>query len=284
VTDASGGKSSDTVEIRVTRPLDNCPTGPVRSDEFDGATLDPKWTVDRPDAANPLSVSGGALNLPIAPGSMYGVGTTAKNVVVQPAPDGSWTATAKISASALTENYHQAGLRVWAGDDNWASIHMIYAGSGRDFEFITEVNGTPRNEGADKLGGIPADSPLDYYVRIISDGENLTAAYSYNGNTFTTVGRPVSLATFANPKIGPTALSGDTATTVPVARFDWIRFDPDGSGGGGSEGIVDNFDGTELGAAWSRVRPTQAAVVGSGTLQIPARRATSTRPATTLRT
>ena len=270
VTDASGGKSSDTVEIRVTRPLDNCPTGPVRSDEFDGATLDPKWTVDRPDAANPLSVSGGALNLPIAPGSMYAVGTTAKNVVVQAAPDGSWTATAKISASALSENYHQAGLRVWAGDDNWASIHMIYAGGGRDFEFITEVNGTPRNEGADKLGGIPADSPLDYYVRIISDGENLTAAYSYNGNTFTTVGRPVSLATFTDAKIGPAALSAE-APTVPVARFDWIRFDPDGSGGGGSEGIVDNFDGTELGAAWSRVRPTQAAVVGSGTLQIPAR-------------
>ena len=107
-------------------------------------------------------------------------------------------------------------------------------------------------------------------MRIISDGENLTAAYSYNGNTFTPVGRPVSLATFANPKIGPAALSAE-APTVPVARFDWIRFDPDGSGGGGSEGIVDNFDGTELGAAWSRVRPTQAAVVGSGTLQIPAR-------------
>ena len=107
-------------------------------------------------------------------------------------------------------------------------------------------------------------------MRIISDGENLTAAYSYNGNTFTPVGRPVSLATFADAKIGPAALSAE-APTVPVARFDWIRFDPDGSGGGGSEGIVDNFDGTELGAAWSRVRPTQAAVVGSGTLQIPAR-------------
>ena len=222
VTDASGGKSSDTVEIRVTRPLDNCPTGPVRSDEFDGATLDPKWTVDRPDAANPLSVSGGALNLPIAPGSMYALGTTAKNVVVQDAPDGSWTATAKISASALTENYHQAGLRVWAGDDNWASIHMIYAGSGRDFEFITEVNGTPRNEGADKLGGIPADSPLDYYVRIISDGENLTAAYSYNGNTFTPVGRPVSLATFADAKIGPAALSAEAADRPGRA----LRLDP----------------------------------------------------------
>ena len=37
----------------------------------------------RPDAANPLSVSGGNLNLPIAHGSMYGAGTTAKNIVVQ---------------------------------------------------------------------------------------------------------------------------------------------------------------------------------------------------------
>ena len=59
VTDASGGKSSATVEVRVTRPLDECPTGPVRSDEFDGTALDlNRWTVVRPDAANPFSVSG----------------------------------------------------------------------------------------------------------------------------------------------------------------------------------------------------------------------------------
>ena len=38
---------------------------------------------------------------------------------------------------------------------------MISAGGNRDFEFIYEANGNPRNEGADKLGGIPADSPLD---------------------------------------------------------------------------------------------------------------------------
>ena len=147
---------------------------------------------------------------------------------------------------------------------------MIYAGGGRDFEFITEVNGTPRNEGADKLGGIPADSPLDYYVRIISDGENLTAAYSYNGNTFTPVGRPVSLATFADAEDRPgCAVRRGCDRAGRALRLDPLR--PGRLGGGGSEGIVDNFDGTELGAAWSRVRPTQAAVVGSGTLQIPAR-------------
>ena len=49
---------------------------------------------------------------------------------------------------------------------------MIHAGGSRDFEFIYENDGNPRNEGADKLGGIPADSPHDYWVRLISDGSS----------------------------------------------------------------------------------------------------------------
>ena len=36
--------------------------------------------------------------------------------------------TAKITTEPLTENYQQAGLRVYSDDDNWASVHMIYAG------------------------------------------------------------------------------------------------------------------------------------------------------------
>ena len=269
VTDASGGKSSASVEVRVTRPLDECPTGPVRSDEFDGSALDlDRWTVLRPDAANPFSVSDGNLNLPIANGSMYGPGTSAKNLIVQPTPDGEWMATAKISVSALNENYQQAGLRVWSDDNNWASVHMISAGGNRDFEFIYEAAGNPRNEGADKLGGIPADAPLTYYVRIVSDGENLNAFYSYDGVTFLPVGRPAPLSTFNEPQIGPAALS-DLAPSVPMSRFDWIRFDPDGTGGG-NEGVVDEFEGTTLGGDWERIRGDQSSVVSGGTLQIPA--------------
>ena len=270
VTDAAGAKSSASVEVRVTRPLDECPTGPVRSDEFDGTALDlNRWTVERPDAANPFSVSDGNLNLPIANGSMYGPGTSAKNIIVQDTPDGQWMATAKISASAINENYHQAGLRVWSDDNNWASVHMISAGGNRDFEFIYEANGNPRNEGPDKLGGIPANSPLDYYVRIVSDGTNLNAFYSYNGTTFLPVGRPAPLSTFNDPKIGPAALS-DLAPTTPMARFDPIRFDPDSTPGGGINDVVDNFEGTTLGGAWERIRGDQSEVVSGGTYQIPA--------------
>jgi PKD repeat protein/glucose/arabinose dehydrogenase len=273
-TDAAGGKASATVQVRVTAPPSQCPTGPVRSDEFEGDQLDTeRWTVLRPDEANPFSVAGGRLALPIANGSMYGTGTTAKNLILQDLPDGEWQVTAKITAEQLTENYHQAGLRVYTDDNNWASVHMISAGGQRDIEFIYEANGNPRNEGTDKLGGIPADAPTTYYVRITSDGTNLNASYSYDGDQFLPVGRPAPISTFTDPKIGPAALS-DAAPSVPTAYFDWIRFNPDGStggGGGGGTALVDEFNGTDLATPpWEVVRRNQDLSVSGGALRIPA--------------
>ncbi|HEX5979935.1 MAG TPA: ThuA domain-containing protein, partial [Thermoleophilaceae bacterium] len=266
-TDATGQRGRDTVEVRVT-PSGQCPTGPVRSDEFDGNSLDTnRWTVLRSN--DNFAVANGELRLPIDNGSMYGAGTSARNLIVQPTPEGAWEVTAKLRTEPLTENYHQAGLRVWSDDNNWASVHMIHAGGQRDIEFIWEANGQPRNEGADKLGGLPADAPSAYWVRLVSDGQQLTAFYSFNGNTFQPVGRPGSLASFANPQIGPAALS-DAAPSTPNAFFDWIRFQPDGTGGGGG-GSVDEFDGTALASPpWEVVRQNQNLTVSGGALRIPA--------------
>ena len=204
VTDPTGQKGTASIEIEVTG--DECPTGPVRSDEFDGDALDTnRWAVLRSN--DTFEVADGQLRLPIDNGSIYAGGTSAQNIIVQDTPEGAWQATAKVTAEQLTENYHQAGLRVYSDDDNWASVHMIHAGGQRDFEFIYESAGQPRNEAADKLGGIPADAPTTYYVRIQSDGEQLTASYSYDGDTFFPVGRPAPLESFADPRIGPVALS-----------------------------------------------------------------------------
>ena len=112
-----------------------------------------------------FQVRDGMLELPINNGSMYQGGTSAKNIITQPVPSGTWTVTSKITAT-LTENYHQAGLRVWSDDDNWASVHMISAGGNRQFEFIYEAAGNPRNGAADNSGALPADTPTTYYVRI----------------------------------------------------------------------------------------------------------------------
>ena len=212
----------------------------------------------RPDATRPPTVSGGLLRFPIDNGLALRRGHQRRNIMVQPLPDGDVEVTAKITTEPLTENYQQAGLRVYQDDNNWASIHMIYAGGGRDFEFIYENNGNPRNEGPDKLGGIPADSPLTYWVRLISNGSQLTREYSFNGDERSRPSAgPRDISGWANPQIGPVALS-DQAPSYPVASFDWIRFDPDqpiggggGGGGGGSETelFADQFDGTALGAA-----------------------------------
>jgi PKD repeat protein/type 1 glutamine amidotransferase len=234
-TDPSGATGYSTVPIRV---LNAC--GVQQSDEFDGTSLDGKWDVIR-DSGD-WRVENGGLQLPINSGSLYGIGGNAEDIIVQEAPDGAFEVTAKITAE-VAENYHQAGLRLYSDDENWASVHLISAGGNRDVEFIYEAQGNPRNEGADKLGGVPAGFPSTYYVRLISDGTNLTAAYSPDGETFSPVGRPAPMSTFTAPKIGPAAVSGG-ATTSPTATFDWIRFEPDGTSGAGDPS--DEFDGNGL--------------------------------------
>ncbi|MCP3424288.1 ThuA domain-containing protein [Nocardioides pinisoli] len=234
-TDPSGATGSSTVPIRV---LNSC--GAQQSDEFDGTSLDGKWDVIRDSGE--WSVENGGLQLPINSGSLYGVGGNAEDIIVQQAPDGAWEVTAKITAE-VTENYHQAGLRLYSDDENWASVHLISAGGIRDVEFIYEAQGNPRNDAADKLGGVPAGFPSTYYVRLISDGTDLRAAYSADGETFSSVGRPAPLSTFAEPKIGPTAVSGGAASS-PTATFDWIRFEPDGTSG--ATDPTDEFEGNGL--------------------------------------
>ena len=156
--------------------------------------------------------------------------------------------TAKITAEQLTENYHQAGLRVYSDDDNWASVHMISAGGQRDIEFIYESAGSPRNEAPDKLGGIPADCPDDV---LGADRVRRPAAHGLlllrrRRRSCPSAGRRRS-SSFANPRIGPVALS-DAAPSVPDAFFDWIRFEPDGSAVAAAAVTpsVDEFDGTAL--------------------------------------
>ena len=108
-----------------------------------------------------------------------------------------------------TIQYHQAGLMVYGDDDNYTKFDRLATnanGNGDEkFEFINEVAGTPRNEAADATANLPAGFPKDYWVRLESDGTNMTGAYSTDGTTWTTVGRPAPLP--ANAKVGLFALS-----------------------------------------------------------------------------
>ena len=169
--------------------------------------------------------------------------------------------TAKITTDPLTENYQQAGLRVYQDDNNWASIHMIYAGTGRDFEFIYENDGNPRNEAADKLGGIPADAPTDLLGRAGPTAPSCARSTATTARRSTRSAAPRDISGWAAPQIGPVALS-DQAADVPgrALRLDPLQPGSSRCGGGGGGGSSSSTSSTARRWAprWDVVRQDQA--------------------------
>ena len=200
------------------------------------------WEVVRPDQL--LTVSGGNLNIPAQPGDLYGGRNDAKNLTLRDMPGGAWEATAKMNFEG-TAQYHQAGLIVYGDDSNFTKFGRIAHTTAGDekFEFIYENAGTPRNEAADSTANIPAAFPDDFYVRMTSDGTNVTGAYSTDGTSWTPVGRPAPLP--ANARIGMFAFSND-GTGNPVAAFDSFTLTGDEVGGPAGPSRDDEFDGAAL--------------------------------------
>ncbi|RSM72693.1 PKD domain-containing protein [Actinoplanes sp. ATCC 53533] len=219
VTDSRGASAYARVPIKVDAPNTSC--FGARSDDFLGDALNrDRWTVIRENQLS--SVADGTLRLPTAAGDLYGTRNDATNLVLQPLPSGAWQATTKVALPA-TASYQQAGLLVYGDDDNYAKLDFIYNGA-RTVEFIRETAGAPRNESADSTAA-PAGEVV--YVRLTSDGTNLTAAVSADGQAFTPVGRPAAMAGIESPRVGVFALNGGTSAPVVDAVFDWFQFTPD---------------------------------------------------------
>ena len=187
---------------------------------------------------NPFSVSDGNLNLPIANGSMYGAGTSAKNLIVQDAPDGAVDGDGEDLAPARsTRTTTRPACACGRDDNNWASVHMI--SRGRQPRLRVHLRG--RRQPAQR--GRPTSSAASrrtrrstYYVRIVSDGDEPDRVLLLRRQRRSCrVGRPAPLATFGDDRRSARRRCRTWRRRVPMARFDWIRFDPDGSGGGGDE-------------------------------------------------
>lgn len=262
VTDARGAQASASVTVRVEAPNTSC--FGARSDDFTGAELDrTRWSaVVRGDQLP--AVRDGTLVLPTSVGDLYGTRNDATNLVLQPAPDGAWQATTRLRLPVAAD-YQQAGLLVYGDDDNYAKLDLLFSGAPR-IEFIRETAGSPRNE-ADDSTAAPAAEWI--HLRLTSDGTNLSAAYSADGQSFTPVGRPAPLAGIDQPKVGLFALNGGTTAPVIDAAFDWFRLSPDEPAG--PVDPSDEFTGDALDACrWDGiVREDPAAYrVADGALHI----------------
>ena len=163
----------------------------------------PRWTAPagRPSSGRTSSTRSPAARCCCPPRSATSTAARndATNLVLQPAPGGAWQATTKVTLP-MTANYQQAGLHRLRRRRQLRQAGPALLRRAARVEFIRETAGTPRNEAADSAAA-PAGDVI--YLRLTSDGTNLTAACSADGQTFTPVGRSAALAGIANPKVGP---------------------------------------------------------------------------------
>lgn len=211
------------------------------SDEFDGAALDRTiWTRLVRESDSRHQLAGGKLALPTYPSGVSGA-----PLIQQPVPGGQWEATVEVAVDP-TATYQQAGLLLYADDANYAKADLVFGGGGLTVEFIHRRDGSDRNTAADSF---PAPENLGdrAWFRMTSDGEQVTASLSVDGEEFNRLGRPVALADLAATHIGPYAMQGATGAEETTAQFGWFRFTPtaaelaacqpppDGGSGGGDD-------------------------------------------------
>ncbi|WP_350348899.1 hypothetical protein ABIQ69_02880 [Agromyces sp. G08B096] len=196
------------------------------TDTFDGTSLDTsKWQRVRPDDAA-LKVADGALTLTALPGDLYGGTNTAKNVLLQEAPGwGSWEASTTIDF-APSACCQQAGLILYTDDANYASLAFSGRanGLGRLF-FLREVAGAPTVPSP--IDRPIAQWPTRFSLKLVSDGQQITAHYSADGVAWTPVGTPVATGQFV--KVGLFAMAGTAGAPAIPARFEEFTLLHDGT-------------------------------------------------------
>ena len=202
---------------------ENCPTD--LDDEFNGTTLDTKWQVLRRDDTL-LSFTNGTLREKIATNTDMIAGTaTAKNVLLQDAPAGSWVVQTKLDPSQLTDGGEQAGLILWnsegQGANTFAKITYIEKGGNRQFEWVATRNSAAQISAGPQF----QQRPSDVYLRVSANGGGTYVAEgSFDGETWQKIaGDITNLGDPDTIKIG--LKSSDGAGPGNTVAFDHFRVD-----------------------------------------------------------
>lgn len=269
-TDSRGARSNRTLEVTVLQALDICFSG--RSDDFVGDALDTdRWNRSvRVDQS--LTVADGSLNIPITATDLYQTTNTTPNIVLQDLPAGAFEATTRLTLPA-DRSYQQAGLVLYGDDNNY--LKLVYSGrsstpnkANNVIQFAKEVNATASETNSANLG---ADFPDTVWLRMSStNGNVVTASYSTDGATWTTVSTTRDLTGITAPKVGLLALGNQAAAVGITAQFDYFTLTPDDTAEPcAPDCFVDAFDGNALGGDWTLVRPSGNLTVSGGSVKIP---------------
>ncbi|WP_166354344.1 ThuA domain-containing protein [Phytoactinopolyspora limicola] len=199
---------------------DDDPDGGVRapSDEFDGDALDGcRWSVLRTAPGTEVTQVDGQLVLPVTNGDINESEPGPISYLGQPALEGEWEIETRLTLEH-TREWQYGGLMLHADDDNYVRVsYTASSATNRFLEFQSETNGS-RTWHANNVA-VPGD-PDTVHLRLASDGSELTAAYSVDGEDWTDLDGAAVVKEDAT--VGLVA-AGDTGAIEVDAYVDYFR-------------------------------------------------------------
>ncbi|MEO7837888.1 MAG: family 43 glycosylhydrolase [Anaerolineales bacterium] len=192
------------------------------SDEFNG-TLGSQWSWVR-EPAGGTSVSAETFNFDTQAADLY-VDSNNASVLLESAPNGNYVVETRLKLNLPAEgccfNYVQAGLVIYADDDNYIKLVEVSIWETRQTEFAKELFPVP--DGYPRYGNTVVGPPGDWvYLRIVKRNhageEHYTAYTSLDGVNWVRGGTWThELASDAS--IGLVSMGGSGF----VAEFDYVR-------------------------------------------------------------
>jgi len=207
---------------------------PRYSDEFNGTSLDPKWSwVRQPESG--YNVSGGSFNWEVQNGDLYRNDNNA-SVLTLPSPPGDYVVEIKVQLSVPNEpeccyNYQQAGIAIYGDDDHFLRLTHTSIWETRQTEFAKEdVYPVQGAFYGNTVVGPPGEPDGWTWLRIIRTeqlGKEFYKAFTsrdgtnwYRGGTWThQLGSSAKLGLIAQ---GYGAAASENAPRA-TAKFDYIR-------------------------------------------------------------
>lgn len=194
------------------------------SDEFAGRALSSRWSWVRPPPASDFGVAGGVFRLATQAADLHG-GSNDASVLTEAAPPGNWLAEIKVDLdvpdSGCCQNFVQAGLVVYAGDDAYVKLAHVSIWETRQIEFAKEVPapgpGFPAYGSG--VGGPPGRTTWLRIAKVARSGQESYVSYSSRDGVTFTRGATWDHQLGPDAKIGLVAFGGAGFT----ARFDHVR-------------------------------------------------------------
>jgi len=194
------------------------------SEEFNSATLSPKWSwVRQPDAAT-FGLENGAFRFDTQAADLF-VDSNSASVLTEAAPHGNYVVETRVHLNLPAEgccyNYVQAGLVIYGDDDNFIKLAHVSIWETRQTEFAKELKPVP--DGYPRYGNTVVGPPSEWtYLRIVkrehAGQEEYTAYTSQDGQHWVRGG--VWTHKLGNDaRIGLVSMGGSGF----VANFDYVR-------------------------------------------------------------